>query len=129
MSIITFPATLKVARSSWAQQRNDVSFRSGFGAQSVELSVPLWSVMLEATPGLESNGGGWQALGMQLRGQTNQLALWNHARPVPRGSMRGTMTLNASAAQGATTLSIIASGQVSKSLLQGDLLGIGSGLT
>lgn len=127
--IITFPATLKVARSSWGQQRNDVAFRSGFGAQSVELSSSLWVVMLEATPGLESNGGGWQALGMQLRGQTNQLALWNHARPTPRGSMRGTMTLNSSAAQGATTLSIIASGQGSKTLLQGDFLGLGSGLT
>lgn len=129
MSIITFPESLKVARCEWAQQRNDVAFRSGFGSQSLELSTPLWAVTLEATTGLEANGGGWQAVGMQLCGQTHQLALWNHARPVPRGSMRGTMTLNASAAQGATTLSIIASGQVSKTLLQGDYLGIGANLT
>lgn len=127
--ILTFPDALKVARSSWGQQRNDVAFRSGFGAQSVELSSPLWVVTLEATPGLESNGGAWQSLGMQLRGQTNQLALWNHARSVPRGTMRGAMTLATGAAQGATTLSIVASGQTAKTLKQGDYLGIGANLT
>src|SRR5690349_24203932 len=129
MSIITFPDSLKVARVTWAQQRNDVEFRSGFGAQAVELAGPLWSVTLEAAPGREADSGGWQALGMQLRGRTNQLELWNHARPVPRGTMRGTMMLNSGAAHGATTLSIVASGQASKTLLQGDLLGIGDNLT
>jgi hypothetical protein len=129
MSIITFPESLKVAKVTWAQQRNDIEFRSVFGAQAVEGSGPLWSVTLEATPGREADSGGWQALGMQLRGRTNQLELWNHARPVPRGTMRGTMTFNADAAQGATTLSIVASGQASKTLLQGDLLGIGINLT
>lgn len=129
MSIITFPDSLKVARVTWAQQRNDVEFRSGFGAQAVELAGPLWSVTLEAVPAREADSGGWQALGMQLRGRTNQLALWSHARPVPRGTMRGTMTLNSDAVQGATTLSIVASGQASKTLLQGDLLGIGVNLT
>jgi hypothetical protein len=129
MAIITFPSTLKVARCSWSQQRNDVEFRSMFGSQAVEGSVPTWLVTLEATPGLEANGGGWKALGMQLRGKTNQLAMWDLARPKPLGTMRGTMTLNADAAQGATTLSVIASGQTSKTLLQGDYLGIGSLLT
>jgi len=127
--IITFPDTLKVARSSWGQQRNDVAFRSGFGAQSVELSSPLWVVTLEATSGREQDGGGWQAFGMLLRGQTHQVALWNHARPVPRGTMRGVMTLSTGAAQGATTLSIVASGQAAKTLKQGDYLGFGANLT
>jgi hypothetical protein len=43
--------------------------------------------------------------------------------------MRGTMILNANAAQGATTLQIVASGENAKTLLQGDMLGIGSLLT
>ena len=129
MSVITIPESLKVARVTWAQQRNDVEFRSGFGSQAVELSGPLWTVTLEATPGREADSGGWQALGLRLRGKTNQLAVWNHARPVPRGTMRGTMTLNSSASQGATTLSIVASGQASKTLLKGDMLGIGINLT
>jgi hypothetical protein len=61
---------------------------------------------MESPAGLSVNGGGWQSLGMQLRGKTNQLALWNIARPVPLGTMRGTMTLSSAAAQGATSLSI-----------------------
>jgi hypothetical protein len=129
MSVVTFPSALKVAKASWAQQRNDISFNSVFGSQAVEGSAPTWNVTLESPPGLESDGGGWQSLIMQLCGKTNQLALWNHARPVPLGTMRGTMTLNSDASQGATTLSIVASGQNAKTLLQGDLLGIGTLLT
>jgi hypothetical protein len=128
MSVITWPG-LPVARFSWAQQRYDISFNSMFGSQAVEASAPGWAVTAEAPAGLAANGGGWQALGMQLRGKTNQLALWNIARPVPAGTMRGTMTLDSSAAQGATTLSIVASGQNGKTLLQGDYIGIGSLLT
>jgi hypothetical protein len=129
MSVITFPSTLGVARCTWAQQRNDIEFRSAFGAQAVEGSGPLWAVTLEGAPGLAANGGGWQALGISLRGKTRQLELWNHGRPVPLGTMRGTMTLNSGAAQGATSLEIVASGQNGKTLLQGDYLGIGSLLT
>lgn len=129
MAVITFPSTLKVARCTWAQQRNDIEFRSMFGAQAVEASAPVWQVTLEVTLGLEASAGAWKALGMQLRGKTNQLALWDLARPAPLGTMRGTITLNADAAQGATTLSVFASGQTSKTLLQGDYLGIGLNLT
>ena len=106
-----------------------MAFTSSLGSQAVEVAPPLWAVTLEATPGREWDSGPWQSLGMQLRGKTNQLAAWNLARPVPRGSMRGTMTLNADAGQGSTTLSIVASGQTAKTLVQGDYLGIGSLLT
>jgi hypothetical protein len=129
VSVITFPSSLKVAKSSWAQQRLDVSFNSTFGSQAVEGGAPVWAVTLESPAGREADGGGWQSLIMQLCGKTNQLALWNHARPVPRGTMRGTMTLNSDAAQGAKTLSIVASGENAKTLVQGDMLGIGSLLT
>lgn len=106
MAVITFPESLGVERASWAQQRNDIAFRSGFGAQAVEVSPPLWAVTLQAPPDLERRSGAWKALGLQLKGQTNQLALWNHARPVPAGTLRGSMTLGSGTAQGATSLSI-----------------------
>lgn len=129
MSVITFPSTLEIASMTWEQIRNDMEFRSMFGAQALEASAPLWGVTLTAAQIKEGDAGAWQALLMQLRGKTNQLALYNIVRPVPLGTMRGTMTLNSSAAQGATTLSIVASGENSKTLLQGDLLGIGTGTT
>lgn len=132
MSVITFPDSLvdKVSRLPWGQQRNDMEFRSIFGAQALEGSGPLWTAAIEFGDMLESESGAVQALIMQLRGRTNQLALWNLARPAPLGTMRGTMTLSADAAQGATSLSITAGvGQAGKTLLAGDFIGIGSGLT
>jgi hypothetical protein len=128
MSIITFPSTINVSKQVWIQQRNDVEFRSMFGAQAVEVSAPLWSTSISAPTDLEINGGAFQAVLMQLRGRTNQLALWNMGRPVPLGTMRGTMTLGTTA-QGATSLAISATGQAGKTLTAGDYLGVGSGLT
>jgi hypothetical protein len=125
MAIITIPTGFSVARQTWEQQRMDVEFRSMFGAQAVEGAAPLWATTITSSlkrPEL------WQALMMQLRGRTNQVALWNFARPAPKGTMRGTMTA-AATAQGATAMTITAAGQASKTLLTGDFLGVGSGLT
>lgn len=129
MSIITFPSTLKAAKMSWGEKRNDLEFRSQFGAQAVELMGPQWTVSLEPPTLREADSGAWKSLLMRLRGRTNQLALWDFARPAPRGTMRGTMTLNAGAAQGATSLAIVAAGEAGKTLVEGDLLGLGSGAT
>lgn len=128
MSVITFPLSVKVSKQSWAQQRNDVEFRSMFGAQAVEVSAPLWATSISAPTDRAENVGAFQAVMMQLRGRTNQLALWNMGRPVPLGTMRGAMTM-AAAAQGATALAISASGQGGQTLTAGDYIGIGSGLT
>lgn len=129
MSVITLPTDLFISRMSWAQQRNDAEFRSGFGSQATEMGVPLWAVSIEVDRIDEESSGDWKAVLMQLRGRTNQLAVWDVARPAPRGTMRGTMTLNLAAAQGATSLSIAAGGEIAKTLVKGDLLGLGSGLT
>lgn len=126
---ITYPETLTVPSALWRQVRRDLSYSSIFGSQAVEISPPLWAVSLEANALKEKNSGAWKALLIGLKGKTNNLALWDMARPAPIGTMRGTMTLNTSAAQGATTLSIIAASEAAKTLLQGDLLGIGSGTT
>lgn len=131
MSIITFDASLQVVQHPWGQQRNDMAFRSSFGAQGVELSSPLWVAALEAPPmnDADPNTGAWQSLLMLLDGQVNQLELWNIVRPAPLGTMRGTMILTDDIAQGATTAQIQASGQGGKTLLKGDYLGFGSGVT
>lgn len=129
MSIIALPAGIVAAKMSWGQRRNDMEFRSQFGAQTNELSAPVWMVTLEPPMTRESESGAWKALLMLLRGRTNQVELWDFARPAPRGTMRGTMTLNSSAAQGDVSLSIVAAGQAAKTLLAGDQIGLGSGTT
>lgn len=127
MSVITFPSTLNLARMTWGTRRRDVVFTSPFGSQAVEISGPLWEITINPPPALEANSGAWKALTMQLAGKVNQLAIWDMNRPEPIGTMRGTMTLNADIAQGATSMSIIASGQAGTTLVNGDLIGIGTG--
>lgn len=129
MSIITFPSAMGTAMMTWGQQRRDTAYSSVFGSQAVEVSPPLWAVSLTSPPMKESTSGTWKALLMQLKGRTNQLELWDMGRAAPQGTMRGTMTLNSAAAQGDVALSIIAGTEAAKTLLAGDLLGIGSGIT
>ncbi len=129
MAVITLPSTLAISRMTWAQQRRDMAFASAFGSQAVEISPPLWAVAISGPNLANANAGAWQSLLMRLRGKTNQLELWNLARPAPLGTMRGAMALSGTHAQGSSTLSILAAGEIAKTLLQGDLLGIGSGTT
>lgn len=129
MSVITFSASLPVTNMSWSQQRRDVAYRSPFGSQSVEVGGALWAVSVTAPAMRENTSGAWKALLMQLRGNTNQLELWDMQRESPQGTMRGTMTLNGAHSAGATSLSVVASGENAKTLVQGDLLGLGSGTT
>jgi hypothetical protein len=131
MSVITLPTNMAgmLSSFSWSQQRRDVVFSSTFGSQAVENSPPLWAVSMQIAPDNEANVGAWQTFLMQLRGRTNQLALWNIGRPVPRGTMRGTMTLGTAIAQGDTTIHIASATEAAKTLVAGDYIGFGSGVT
>lgn len=130
MSIITFPSTLFFKHLNWSQLRNDIEFRSSFGAQAVEISSPLWKVAGEGAMINDDAAGEWKSLLMKLRGKTNQLELWDHMRPAPIGNMRGVLTFNAAPVVGDVALSITGgAGQAAKTLLKGDLLGFGAGLT
>lgn len=129
MSVITLPTSLGINHMAWGQQRRDMAFSSVFGSQAAEVSPPLWTVNLTAAPEKEATVGAWKSLLMVLRGRVNQLELWDKQRPAPVGTMRGTMTLNIAAAQGDVSLSIIAATEAAKTLKQGDLLGLGSGIT
>jgi hypothetical protein len=129
MSVITLPTAIGILQQGWGQHRNDIEYRSPFGAQAVEGSGPLWVAAIVAPPRNKDVVGAWQSLMLRLRGRTNQLAMHCLSRPAPLGTMRGTMTLNAEALQGAVALSIVASGENAKTLVEGDLLGLGSGVT
>lgn len=128
--IIDFPSTLPlVVTIEWAQLRRDMTFESVFGSQSAEISPPVWEALLTPLRFGRDSYADWEALLLQLKGKQNQLALWHLDRPAPRGTMRGTMLFSGAHAQGADVLSISAAGQGGKTLLAGDMLGFGSGLT
>lgn len=130
MAVIQFPESLERVEMTWATKRNDSEFRSIFGAQAQEVAAPMWEVTLSSPMAPEYLSGGWKALLMQLRGRVNQIAMWDMARPVPVGNMRGDMILPTGATQGDNTLSISTdASQSGKTLKQGDMLGVGTSTT
>lgn len=130
MSVITFPDTLGVSRLQWSQRRHAIRHRSSFGSQTVESLAPVWQVLIERNALSAAEAGAWMSLFLRLRGGLNQLEFWNLGRPVPRGTLRGTLTLAADAARGAASIQISGGvGQAGATLLAGDFLGLGSGLT
>ncbi|MBS1170019.1 MAG: hypothetical protein H6R01_937 [Burkholderiaceae bacterium] len=127
--IIQFPDSLAIAKQSWGQKRNEIAFASAFGSQAQEALAPLWQTTISPPTDRDEFVGEFQALILRLKGRQNLLALHNLGRPQPRGTMRGAMALSGGAAQGASSLTICASGQGGKTLVAGDYLGIGTGVT
>lgn len=125
MSVIALDNTLDVSKMSWSQYRNDLEFRSSFGAQAVEVAPPLWMVSLQAPSMMESESGAWKSFLIRTRGKTTQVSIYDKSRPVPLGTYRGTLTLQANAAQGATSVTLTG-GSAGQTLLAGDWLGLGS---
>ncbi len=133
MSIITLPATLKIGVDSGVGQRRfDLLTQSDSnGSQQARLlGPPRWTLRLVQPEWLTlAEAGEWSALLMQLRGRVNVLAAWDPARPAPKGTMRGSLTLAASASAGATSVSITGgAGQAGTTVKPGDWFQIGAGL-
>jgi hypothetical protein len=129
MSVITYPG-FRVASFRWNKANQAIVNRGPFGSQSIDGASPLWEVSMTGVSESRSMAGQISQFLESLDGYRDQLELWNLLQPAPLGTMRGTMTLAADAAQGATSLSITAGvGQAGKTLLTGDLIGFGSGLT
>lgn len=131
MAIIAFPAALERLCNSqeWAIAPYDVlSANPITGAvRARRLAPPKWTTQLGAHSAFRPRDTAlFDALRLKLDGSLNQLALHDLKYPQPSGTYRGTLTLNASVAQGATSIAI-AGGGASQTLLEGDRIGIGSG--
>lgn len=129
--IVNFPSNLTLVTGvEWGRLHRDLSFESIFGSGSAELSHPVWTALLTPARFNRAEYAEWEALLLSMEGRKNQLALWHLDRPQPLGTMRGAMTLNGAHAYGADVLNISAgAGQAGKTLLTGDHLGLGSGMT
>lgn len=129
MTVLVWP-DFRVARFNWNKLTRAAPLRSSFGFQSLVTGAPVWSVEMSGVSETRAEARQIQTFLESLDGYQNQLELWNLEVPQPVGTMRGIMTLSAAAAQGANTISISAgSGQAGKTLLRGDMVGIGSLLT
>jgi hypothetical protein len=123
MSLITLP-TLFEPRSctltSYVSQRvNAAPF--GGSEQAIDLLNDRWMLSCELPPNSFSTSAQLEAFIGSMRGQTNTVNLWHFARPTVRGTIAGAKTLSAGAAQGASSISITATG----TLLAGDMIGVG----
>lgn len=127
MSIITFPDTIDVTRMRWEQQRMDLTHASPQSGttQAVTYGLPRWVVSLEIDRHRDEDIGAIKALLMKLRGQINQLALWDIGRPSPIGTLSGSLTLSSNENPGSTSIAI-SGGTNGQTLKAGDWIGLGS---
>ena len=130
MSIISLPTGLLLGAFSIGQKRYDLVEMSDSGGSVAArlIGPPRWVVGIASPERMSlANGAIWEAMIVKLCGQVNHLAVYDLVKAAPLGTCRGTMTLNALAAQGATSIVIAVTGQNGLTLLTGDWLQIGSG--
>lgn len=128
MATITVPNT----RPYWPQSADfgleGAVFEStspmDLSVQSVDMLAARWVGTLTWTPHDNATRAAVEALFAQLRGRANRLSMGHPLRRFPRGTMRGTPTLNGAHSALASTLNITGSG----TLMAGDMLGVGGEL-
>lgn len=129
MSALLWPG-FGVTSFRWRRTEQQVAFKSIFGSQGLIVGAPLWEVEMLGGATDPRKAREIETFLESIEGFKNQVELWNVRQPVPAGTLRGTLVLDANVAAGATTLVLDGgSGQASKTLLRGDLIGIGSGIT
>lgn len=128
MSVIALPSIFRVSQFAMTMDSNVRFHNSPLGGseQFVDLLNDRWMVSLEVGVSQQSEGAQLEAFINAQRSGINTVNLYHYGRPTPRGTMRGTMTLNAAAAAGAASIVVTAgAGQAGTTLLAGDLVGVG----
>lgn len=128
MSIITLPTSLQVHAFSMGQQDYSLTFQAGdTGATQTRVLAPArWTCNMAANLSLgAAEAAKWRAFLLQLRGKTNQLAVYDIKNQTPKGTIGGSPTLTSAVAVGDTSINITTTG--SSTLLQGDKFQLGTG--
>lgn len=129
MSLITLPTAFKprtcLPRMSVNQRVSAAPFSGS--EQAIDLLNDRWLMHCELPARLMRDGGWIEAFIGAMRGQTNTTSVYHFARPQPQGTVRGTLTLNASASQGASSIVVTGCSPSTGTLKAGDMLGV-SGL-
>jgi hypothetical protein len=97
----------------------------GGSEEAVDLLNDRWLMSCELPARRLANGAWLEAFIGSLRGQSNTTPLYHFARPAPLGTIRGTLLLNAAAAQGAGSIVIKNCAPTTGTFKQGDMLGVG----
>lgn len=123
MALITLPTIFEPAACTLTLYNTQRINASPFGGseQALDLLNDRWMMSVELPPNSLATSAQLDAYIAAMRGQVNTVEAWNFSRPAPRGTIAGAKTLSAAAAQGASSISITATGTV----LAGDMLGVG----
>lgn len=127
MSTIALPTLFQPLRFLPEQFVSQRVSAAPFGGseQAVDLLNDRWVFHITLPPGNNAKSAMLESFVGALRGQVNTCDLWHFARPVPQGTGRGTLTLNAAVAQGASSIQVQGVSPANGTFLQGDLLGVG----
>ena len=110
MSTINWPTSdvFRPAHFEIALRSNVLISASQFtgSIQTVEVPGARWVIAMQLDPAEWSDQAVREGILSQIAGPANRVALWHFARPAPRGTMRGSPTLSATSAAGATSLLI-----------------------
>jgi hypothetical protein len=99
----------------------------GGSEQVLDLLCDRWICSLSLPMRDQASAAAVEAFLASFRGQINTVNLWHWVRPVPRGTLRGTLLTSGTQAQGASQL-VLSGGTAGGTLLQGDLVGAGGQL-
>jgi len=126
MTTYTWPSAWQPRRFRMQVMANERAFTGYYSGQSQALDLlgEFWTCQMEMPPSRdEGKGADMEAFFERLHGRVNLVSLWNLARPEPRGTMRGTPTLNADVPQLANAVHILSTPYAT--LKAGDVIGLG----
>lgn len=126
MAVWDYPSALTPQHMEWRSIKAGVQFTSKFNSatESVEFPGERWGASLTLPPCKPRDGGLAEAFFQRLAGGVERVRLGHFLRPVPRGTMRGTPTLNETISRGQLTLKINTAG----TLEAGDFFKVGGQL-
>lgn len=127
MSVYDWPAAWNVTHFELRIAPNTRTFVGPYtpATQVVDLLGERWKCVVHLAPAISvDEGAAREAFFDRLKGPAHQIRIWHRKRQAPLGTLRGSPSLGASAAQLANTVSISGSG----TLKAGDHLGIGGQL-
>lgn len=129
MATYDWPTALIPQRMGWASQAAGEQFRGAYNGslQAADFVAERWVISLTMRPFKRAQAGQVEAFFMRLRGGVHRARVWHFGRPLPVGTMRGSPTLSAGIARGATALPITG-GTANGTLKAGDMLGCGGQL-
>ena len=126
MSLITLPSEFLPSGVRFTQFVNQRVSASPIGSeQAIDLLNDRWLCSITIPVKAASKVAALEAFVGAMRGQVNTVLLHHFARPSPQGTVRGTLTLNASALQGAASIVVTGCSPSTGTLKAGDMLGVG----